>query len=71
LHSKIGERFLGPEFAPIARLKNLYQMQIIVKVDKGSLGSKIRDRIKKAHQETLLTPEFNRIRVLFDVDPNS
>ena len=71
LHSKIGERFLGPEFAPIARLKNLYQMQIIVKVDKGSLGSKIRDRIKKAHQETLLTPEFNRIRVLFDVDPNA
>jgi len=71
LHSKIGERFLGPEFAPIARLKNLYQMQIIVKVDKGSLGSKIRDRIKKAHQETMLTPEFNRIRLLFDVDPNA
>jgi len=71
LHSKIGERFLGPEFAPIARLKNLYQMQIIVKVDKGSIGSKIRDRIKKAHQEVLLTPDYNRVRVLFDVDPNA
>jgi primosomal protein N' (replication factor Y) len=70
LKGKIGDRFLGPEFAPIARLKNLYQMQIIVKVDKGGLGSKIRDRIKKSHQEVLLTPEFNRVRVVFDVDPN-
>lgn len=46
-------------------------MQIIVKVDKGSIGSKIRERIKKAHQEVLLTPEYNRVRVLFDVDPNA
>lgn len=71
LRSKIGDRFLGPEFAPIARLKNLYQMQIIVKVDKGSVGTKVRDRIKKSYQEILLTPEYNRVRVVFDVDPNS
>ncbi len=71
LHSKIGDRFLGPEFAPIARLKNLYQMQIIVKVDKGSIGAKVRKRIKKSHQEVLLTPDFNRVKVVFDVDPNS
>ncbi|MGB1184733.1 MAG: replication restart helicase PriA, partial [Schleiferiaceae bacterium] len=71
LRSKIGDRFLGPEFAPIARLKNLYQMQIIVKVDKGSVGTKVRDRIKKSHQEILLSPDYNRVRVVFDVDPNS
>ena len=71
LRSKIGDRFLGPEFAPIARLKNLYQMQIIVKVDKGSVGAKVRDRIKKAHQEILLSPDFHRVKVVFDVDPNS
>ncbi|MEY2963957.1 MAG: hypothetical protein RL754_1218 [Bacteroidota bacterium] len=70
LRAKIGERFLGPEYAPIARLKNLYQMQIIVKVDKGALGAKVRDRIYKAYTEVLLTPEYNRIRVVFDVDPN-
>ncbi|MDC1333203.1 hypothetical protein N8220_00615, partial [Schleiferiaceae bacterium] len=69
--SKIGDRFLGPEFAPIARLKNLYQMQIIVKVDKGSIGAKVRERIKNSHQEILLSPDFNRVRVVFDVDPNS
>jgi primosomal protein N' (replication factor Y) len=71
LRSKIGDRFLGPEFAPISRLKNLYQMQIIVKVDKGSIGAKVRERIKKSHQEVLLTPDFNRVKVVFDVDPNS
>ena len=71
LRSKIGDRFLGPEFAPIARLKNLYQMQIIVKVDKGSVGAKVRDRIKKAHNEILLSPDFHRVKVVFDVDPNS
>ena len=71
LRSKIGDRFLGPEFAPIARLKNLYQMQIIVKVDKGGVGAKVRERIKKAHQEILLSPDFHRVKVVFDVDPNS
>lgn len=70
LRSYIGERFLGPEYAPIARLKNLYQMQILVKVDKGQVGSKIRDRIRRSYQEVLLTPEYNRVRVVFDVDPN-
>lgn len=71
LRSKIGDRFLGPEFAPIARLKNLYQMQIIVKVDKGGVGAKVRERIKKAHQEILLSPDYHRVKVVFDVDPNS
>jgi primosomal protein N' (replication factor Y) (superfamily II helicase) len=71
LRSKIGDRFLGPEYAPIARLKNLYQMQMIIKVDKSSVGIKVRERIKKAHQEILLSPEFHRVRVIFDVDPNS
>ena len=52
-------------------MKNLYQMQIIVKVDKGSIGAKVRERIKKSHQEVLLTPDFNRVKVVFDVDPNS
>lgn len=70
LRSKIGDRFLGPEYAPIARLKNLYQMQIIIKVDKGSLGAKVRDRIMQAHNEILLSPDFHRVKVVFDVDPN-
>jgi hypothetical protein len=46
-------------------------MQIIAKVDKGSIGAKVRERIKKSHQEVLLTPDFNRVKVVFDVDPNS
>ncbi|HCP41111.1 MAG TPA: primosomal protein N' [Cryomorphaceae bacterium] len=71
LQSMIGDRFLGPEFAPIARLKNLYQMQIIVKVDKGSVGAKVRKRIKKAHNEILLSSDFHKVKVVFDVDPNS
>lgn len=71
LRSKIGDRFLGPEYAPIARLKNLYQMQIIIKVDKNSVGIKVRDRITKAHQEVLMSPEFHRVKVIYDVDPNS
>ena len=70
LRSKIGDRFLGPEYAPIARLKNLYQMQIIIKVDKGTLGAKVRDRIMQAHNEILLSPDFHRVKVVFDVDPN-
>ena len=71
LRSKIGDRFLGPEYAPIARLNNLYQMQIIIKVDKNSVGIKVRDRITKAHQEVLMSPEFHRVKVIYDVDPNS
>lgn len=70
LKSRIGDRFLGPEYAPIARLKNLYQMQIIIKVDKNQLGNKVRERIKKSYQEVLLTPNYNSVRVVFDVDPS-
>ena len=40
-------------------------------MDKNSVGIKVRDRITKAHQEVLMSPEFHRVKVIYDVDPNS
>lgn len=68
LQSQSGE-ILGPIFPPIARLRNRYRMQILVKIS----NDKSRDRVKKIINNTLERFEsiglFRSCKVNLDVDP--
>ena len=58
LRSKIGDPIFGPEFAPGCSVKEPVPDANHREGDKGSVGAKVRDCIKKAHQEILLSPIF-------------
>ncbi len=68
LQSQSGE-ILGLSFPPIARLRNRYRMQILVKIS----NDKSRDRVKKIINNTLERFEsiglFRSCKVNLDVDP--
>ena len=62
-------QILGPVFPPIARVRNRYRMQILVKIE----GFQSRDRVKKLIRKTLDRFEsiaiFRSCKVNLDVDP--
>ncbi len=64
---------LGPGPSPVARVKNNYRYQILLKSDRSKDGSgqKTRDALKKGLAYFESKPKFKGVRVTVDVDPAS
>ncbi len=68
LRTVFGEHVLGPEFPPVARIRNQYLKNILVKIpQKHSLG-KTKAAILKINQSFLSVKDFRPIRVILNVD---
>lgn len=63
------DRILGPEFAPIARVRGQYQKRIIVKLEKGLSLEKVKDALKTESARLHFHKDHRKVRVFFDVDP--
>ncbi len=62
---------LGPEKGSIARIKNLYQLESLIKLDRqGDTQTVFKDRLAKILEELQAIPEFRSVRWIVDVDPN-
>lgn len=68
LRAELGERVLGPEFPLIARLRNMYQMEIMIKLESGISLPKVKSLLYHRISEHLVKEE-SRIQVIYDVDP--
>lgn len=69
LHTALGERVLGPDKPPIARIQALFIRKIIIKVEQGASQNKI-CRYLQTVQHTLTQEErFRSLLVYYDVDP--
>ena len=69
MRASFGDRILGPEYLPIARVKNRYQKQLILKLEKSVSFKQsrhiIRDRLDDFYKE-----KSNRsVQIAIDVDP--
>lgn len=71
LRSKLGlERVLGPVLPATARLRNLYQQHILLKLEKNlSLIADSKKRIQFLEQQLLSKPGWAQVRLIIDVDP--
>jgi primosomal protein N' (replication factor Y) len=68
LRTVFGEHVLGPEFPPVARIRNQYLKNILVKIpQKQSLG-KTKEAIGKINTSFLAVKDFRPIRVILNVD---
>lgn len=64
-----GNRVLGPEFPGIAKIRNSYHKQIILKIEKKASINTAKEHLRTIYTNAINLPEFKGVRVMFDVDP--
>lgn len=69
LRKTFGNRVLGPEYPLVARVKNEYLKQLIIKLEKGNNLHNLKEKLREALQEFANVPEYKRIKLVIDVDP--
>ena len=70
LRAKLGKRVLGPAVPGIARIRNVYRQQILIKMEKsGDTVIKIKDLIRECQVKLQADKEHASVRVILDVDP--
>ncbi len=68
LRQLFNQHVLGPEFPPIARIRNQYNKNILVKVPKGQSLTKTKEAILKIRNSFSSIKEFRPIRTILNVD---
>ncbi|WP_091655138.1 replication restart helicase PriA [Algoriphagus ornithinivorans] len=62
---------LGPEKALIGRIKNQYQFESMIKLDRsGTTQTSFKERLAEILEELQSRPEFRSVRWIVDVDPS-
>jgi primosomal protein N' (replication factor Y) len=69
LKNHFGNRVLGPETPAIARVRNLYIRNILIKVEKEASTAQVKQFINDELINFHKTTEYKSIRVSMDVDP--
>ena len=69
LRSGLGDRVLGPDKPPIAKIQTLYIKKMIVKVEQTASMAKVRDYLLAIQQHVIEDNRFRSLIVYYDVDP--
>lgn len=69
LQQIFGERVLGPDAPPVARIQALYIRKIVLKIEQGASLAKVRSALQDACREVLSSGSHGHIQIYFDVDP--
>ena len=69
LRSGLGDRVLGPDKPPIARIQTLYIKKMIVKVEQNASMTKVRDYLMAVQRSIVEDERFRSLIVYYDVDP--
>jgi primosomal protein N' (replication factor Y) len=69
LRRKYKDRVLGPEYPIVARIKNRYHKQILLKLERETPVKQTRALIQRALDDLQRHPDFRKVRIIPDVDP--
>ena len=69
LRSGLGDRVLGPDKPPVARIQTLYIKKMIVKVEQTASMAKVRDYLLAVQRRIIEDERFRSLVVYYDVDP--
>ena len=69
LRTGLGNRVLGPDKPPIARIQTLFIKKIMIKVELTASMTKVRDYLKGVQQTLSEDARFRSLIVYYDVDP--
>lgn len=70
LRSIFGDRILGPEAPPVARVQTMYIQKIIIKLEATVSLPKVRERLTTVREWLLSNPNFRSGIIYFDMDPS-
>ena len=68
LHSAFGEHVLGPEFPPVARIRNQYLKHILLKIPSQQSIKKTKDYIGKVQKSFAAISAYRSVRTIINVD---
>ena len=68
LRTNFGGTVLGPEFPPVARIRNQYLKHILVKVDKVQSLAQAKANVKRIEKSFNAISMFRSVRVIYNVD---
>ena len=69
LRSVFGQRVLGPDVPPVARIQALYIRKIMIKVEPGISMPKVRQQLLSVRNQVVGQTIYNGAQVYYDVDP--
>jgi primosomal protein N' (replication factor Y) len=69
LKKAFAQRVLGPEFPIVARIKNEYHKQILLKIEREYSAAKVREFLQKIIFEFRADKLHSKVRLKVDVDP--
>lgn len=69
LRKVFGERVLGPDNPPVARIQSLYIRKIMLKVEVSASMSQVKDLLRKIYENSLSDARFKQLVLYYDVDP--
>ena len=69
LRERFGDSVLGPEFPPVARIRNNYHKKTLLKTERNSSHREIRKFLHGILENFRSIEAFRRLRVLINVDP--
>ncbi|MDD4922610.1 MAG: primosomal protein N' [Bacteroidales bacterium] len=64
-----GQRLLGPDQPPIARINNYYLQHLLLKVETEATFSKVKEILLKTQHSFKDKADFRTVQISFDVDP--
>ncbi|EAR01570.1 primosomal protein N' [Maribacter sp. HTCC2170] len=68
LRNVFGKGILGPEYPPIARIRNQYIKNVIIKIPLGQPLGKTKNSIKRIERSFNAISQFKSVRVIYNVD---
>lgn len=69
LHQVFGERVLGPDAPPVARIQALYVRKIVLKIELSASMTKVRQVLLSTCRQLLSERRYGSVQLYFDVDP--
>lgn len=69
LRAAFGNRVLGPDKPPVARVQTLFIRKIIVKIEMNAPMARARELLLRVQREMLSEDRFKSLLVYYDVDP--
>ncbi|MFK1867601.1 primosomal protein N' [Bacteroides fragilis] len=69
LRALFGNRILGPDKPPVARIQTLFIRKIVVKIEQNASMSRARELLLRVQREMIEDERFKSLIVYYDVDP--
>ncbi len=68
LRNVFGTQVLGPEFPPVARIRNQYIKQVLVKIPRDHSLTQTKNSIKRIENSFNAISQYRSVRIIYDVD---